>query len=152
MSDPFRDRPFPRGALIGAAALIVFTLCAALVGRVTGLGMTQSAPGNVVDARDLRFEDRADGAVVVLDARADRVVEVLPPGTNGFARGVLRSLARERRSHAIGAEPPFRLTRFTDGRLSLEDLATGRRIDLEAFGPTNAGVFARLVGESGRAL
>ena len=32
-----------------------------------------------------------------------------------------------------------------DGRLTLADPATGARIDLEAFGPTNAGVFARLL-------
>jgi len=152
MSDPFRDRPFPRGALLGAAALLAFTLVAALVGRTTGAGITRPAPGTAVEARDLRFEDRADGAVIVLDARTGQVVEVLPAGTNGFARGVLRSLARERRLHSVGAEPPFRLMRRSDGRVALEDPTTGRRIDLEAFGPTNAQVFMRLVGEPGRAL
>ncbi|MBC7781542.1 MAG: photosynthetic complex assembly protein PuhC, partial [Proteobacteria bacterium] len=32
-----------------------------------------------------------------------------------------------------------------DGRLTLADPATGQRIDLESFGPTNAAVFARLI-------
>ena len=36
-------------------------------------------------------------------------------------------------------------TRWADGRLSLQDEATGRSIDLGAFGPTNAAVFAHLM-------
>ena len=70
---------------------------------------------------------------------------VLPPGSNGFIRGVMRGLARERMLHGIDAAPPFRLIRWADGRLSLEDTATGRLIDLAAFGPTNAQAFARLL-------
>ena len=39
-------------------------------------------------------------------------------------------------------------------RLSLEDETTGRRVELNAFGPTNAGAFARLLreGPAGREL
>jgi putative photosynthetic complex assembly protein len=80
-----------------------------------------------------------------------RVVDVLPPGTNGFVRGVLRGLARERRRQEIGQQPPFRLTLWDDGRLSLEDETTGRRIELEAFGPTNLAAFARLLAAKGEA-
>jgi hypothetical protein len=45
----------------------------------------------------------------------------------------------------IGPQPPFELAARADGRLTLTDPATGARIDLESFGPTNAGVFARLL-------
>jgi len=148
MSDPFADRPFPRRALIGAAALIGFTLLAAAFARVSGLGTTQFPEAPAVEVRELRFEDRKDGAVAVYDARNEHLVSVLAPGTNGFARGALRGLARERKRQEIGAESPFRLVRWGDGRLSLEDPQTGRRIDLGAFGPTNADVFARLVHAS----
>jgi putative photosynthetic complex assembly protein len=72
-------------------------------------------------------------------------VALLAPGTNGFIRGVLRGLARERRQHNVGAEPPFRLTRWDNGHLSLEDPQTGRRIELGSFGPTNAEAFSRLL-------
>lgn len=74
------------------------------------------------------------------------MVAVIPPGTNGFLRGSLRGLARERKRQGIGAGPAFRLVRWADGRLTLEDPATRRVIDLAAFGPTNSGAFADLLG------
>ena len=77
--------------------------------------------------------------------RDDRLVDVLAPGTNGFVRGVLRGLVRERRADRVGPQPPFRLTRWADGRLSLDDPSTGRHVDLEVFGPTNSGAFAQIL-------
>ncbi len=147
MSDPFGDRPFPRGALVGAAVLVGATIALAAAARWSGFGTTQLPETAAVTVRDLRFDDRADGAVVVHDARTGELVEVVQPGTNGFLRGALRGLARERRAHGIGSEPPFRLAAGTDGRLTLEDPSTGRRIALEAFGPANSGAFARLLAD-----
>jgi putative photosynthetic complex assembly protein len=143
MSDPFRNQPFPRGPLLGAAALVGVSLLLTTVGRVGDVGRTTVPPSTVVAAYDLRFLDRADGSVVVSTVDG-REVGVLDPGTNGFARGALRGLARERKREGIGAEPPFRLTRWSDGRLSLDDPSTGEHVDLEVFGPTNSGAFARL--------
>ncbi len=40
---------------------------------------------------------------------------------------------------------PFRLIAWSDGRLTLDDLATKRHIELEAFGPTNERVFAEFL-------
>jgi putative photosynthetic complex assembly protein len=151
MSEPMVGRPFPRGALLGAAALVSLALISATAARVTGIGTTAMPPAAPVESRDLRFEDRADGAVAVYEVPGDRLVEVVPPGTNGFLRGALRGLARERKRQEIGVQPPFRLTRWADGRLSLEDPTTGRQIDLGAFGPTNAGAFARLMSAAGDA-
>ena len=140
------SQPFPRGALVGAAALIGLSLVVAAASRLDGLQMGQPPTGETaVASRDLRFVDRADGAVVVSEAADGRVVDVLAPGTNGFARALLRGLARERRREEIGREPPFRLTRWADGRLSLADVATGQEITLQAFGPTNANAFAQLL-------
>ena len=53
--------------------------------------------------------------------------------------------ARDRRSRGVGPEAPFLLVRSTGGGLFLEDPQTGRRIGLDAFGPTNSGAFARLL-------
>lgn len=149
MDKDFVDRLIPRGLLLGAAALVGFALVSTTAARVSGTGTAefQAAPVAVtpVARLDLRFEDRDDGAVAVLDAGSGEVVDVLAPGTNGFVRGVMRALARERRAHEIGPSPAFRLSSWEDGRLSLEDPSTGRRIELTAFGPTNRDAFARLL-------
>lgn len=144
MSESFENRPLPRPALIGAGLLIGLTLVAAAGARWSGVGTTHLPPAQEVGVVELRFLDRADGAVEVRTADDDQVVAVLDPGTNGFARGVLRGMARERRSRGVDATPPFRLVRWSDGRLSLEDPSTQREIALEAFGPTNSGAFAEL--------
>jgi len=138
------DGQLPRGALFGAAALIGVAILAAAGARLTGVGTTPNPTGDAVERIALRFDDRGDGAVVVHAVDDDRVLEVLEPGTNGFARGVLRGLARARRAQGVGARPPFELTRWADGRLSLDDPSTGRSVELGAFGPTNAAAFADL--------
>jgi putative photosynthetic complex assembly protein len=145
MSEPVVDRTLPRGALAGAGALVALSLALVGLARMTGYQPTKPPVSTVVERRDLRFEDRADGAVLVYSGPDDRLVDTLQPGTNGFVRGVLRGLVRERRADHIGPEPPFRLTRWADGRLSLDDPSTGRHVDLEVFGPTNAGAFAQIL-------
>jgi putative photosynthetic complex assembly protein len=137
-------RPFPRGVLLAAGALVLFTLASIVIYRGVFLP-TEPAGPPAVAARDLRFEDRADGGVAVVEAASDRVLEVLAPGTNGFLRSTLRGLARDRKRQEVGVEPPFRLKRLADGRVLLEDPTTGRSVDLVAFGPTNVAAFARLL-------
>ncbi len=73
------------------------------------------------------------------------LIDTVAPETNGFLRGTLRALVRERRQYGVGDEVPFRLLRGADGSLILYDPAIGRRLDLRAFGPTNAGAFASLL-------
>ncbi len=134
----------PRGAIIGAGVLVISSLIMVGIARLTGYTPDQPPVSRVVESYDLRFEDRADGAVLIYDA-SNRLTDELAPGTNGFVRGVLRGLVRERRADHVGPTPPFRLTRWADGRLSLDDPSTGRHIDLEVFGPTNAGAFADIL-------
>jgi putative photosynthetic complex assembly protein len=142
-SSPF----FPRAPLIGLFAVVGLSLAVAATGRITNIGATPVA-GTVIAARDLRFADGADGSVIVTDARDGTPVEVLT-GENGFIRGTLRGLARTRKSEGIGPEDAFRLAAWNDGRLTLDDPATGRHIELEAFGPTNTAVFGRLLTAHG---
>jgi putative photosynthetic complex assembly protein len=149
MAEAVKAERMPRPALVGAMALVLFTLGATGLFRLGGqtpLGPEESA---AIQTRLLRFVDRPQGGVGVFDASSGESLLVIVPGEDGFVRGVLRGLARDRRSRDIGAEPPFRLARLSDGRLLLEDVATGRRIDLAAFGPTNAGAFARFLAKEG---
>jgi putative photosynthetic complex assembly protein len=145
MSAKAASTSFPRGALLGAAALMTLAIVAAGGARLTGFGTSHVPDGEPLESRDLRFVDRSDGAVVITEVETGRVVDVAAPGTNGFLRSTMRGLARDRKRRDLGAEAPFRLTRWADGRLSLRDEATGRSIDLGAFGPTNAAVFAHLM-------
>ena len=72
------------------------------------------------------------------------VIYTIAPETNGFMRATLRGLAQERRRSGIDDTTPFLLTRWSDGRMSLDDVTTGRNVALDAFGETNSGAFARL--------
>jgi putative photosynthetic complex assembly protein len=102
-------------------------------------------------ARDLRFLDRGDGAVVVTDLDGAEVATILPASEQGFVRGVLRGLARERRLKDVGPDAPFRLEQWSDNGLTLTDLGTGRQIELGAFGSTNRAAFAVMLPQEPRA-
>ena len=142
MSEP---SPIPPGALMAAGALIAVTLILAAVGRVTGIGTLRTPDADVVRTIELRFLDSEDGGVTVLHADDERVLARLAPGTNGFIRGVMRSLVRARRIDHIEADPPFRLTLWSDHRLTLSDPATGQSLDLSGFGQDNRAAFAKLL-------
>jgi putative photosynthetic complex assembly protein len=131
--------------LVMSGLLIAITITLAVVGRSTDVGTVRMPEASVVDQRDLRFLDGEDGSVLAVDAATETTIHRFAPGGHGFLRGVLRGLARDRRLEGIGSEPAFRLTRWSDGRLSIRDLATGRETELDAFGPTNVQNFAQLL-------
>ena len=138
--------PAPALLMIGAGALMGFTMLAVMIGRSEGIGMIALPPAKPVMRLDFRAEDQVDGSIALRDATDRHIVAWVRPGEDGFLRGTLRGLAQARQRDGLGPEQPFSLTRYDDGRLSLSDDATGRRVPLEAFGPTNAGAFARLLG------
>ncbi len=105
-------------------------------------------PADIRWQRALHFEDGPAGEVVVRDASTGQVMTRYA-GEQGFVRGVLRVLVRERARRGIGAQPAFILLAHGPSRLMLADPATGERIHLESFGPSNLAVFAQL-REAGR--
>lgn len=140
------NHAMPRRALLAIGLVLLGTLMAVAAVRLSGTNI--KVPDEAAVAmRELRFEDRPDGSVVVIDANSKSVIHTMT-GENGFFRGALRGLARERRRSGLGSEQPFQLIGRADGRLTLVDPATGQRIDLESFGPTNAAVFARFMTDS----
>jgi len=146
MSGPFGDKPIPRTLLIGVGALLALVIVLVGVARVTGYKLgVPPAEAVAVDSRDVIFIDQEDGGVLVLEAGSRARIDVLSPGTYGFVRGAMRALAREHRGLERGADAPFRLTAWNDGRVTLDDLTTQARIELKAYGPTNAEAFSRLL-------
>ncbi|MDJ0918760.1 MAG: photosynthetic complex putative assembly protein PuhB [Woeseiaceae bacterium] len=131
--------------LAGAASLVVFAIVAVSAFQLSERGSEATSLEPAIESVDLWFDDQDDGSVAVIDASNGLLIDTLEPGTNGFVRGALRSLARERRANDIGEEVPFSIRRTASGRVLLYDPATERVIDLRAFGPTNRGAFERFL-------
>lgn len=144
MSDIHNGRPFPPVVLYSATGLVVVAMGLALFGRLTGLGGVSLPESDVQHRLEVRFEDRDDGAVVAYASSGQRVGTFEADAT-GFARGVLRGFVRERKLESLGDDLPFELTLWKSGRLALSDPATGRIVELNAFGKDNAAPFARLL-------
>jgi hypothetical protein len=82
----------PRPLLIGAGLLIAFTIALTALARKD---FADRAANPVAEqSRDIRFEDGADGSVLVFEAQGNQRIATLPPGTHGFVRGTMRGLAR----------------------------------------------------------
>jgi putative photosynthetic complex assembly protein len=136
---------YTRTGIITLWAAVLCVLVAVTAVRLGGYEPPAPPDSPVLDSREVRFEDTASGSVDIYEAGSHRLLAHLAPGDGSFIRGVLRALARERRSRELGPAAPFRIARHRDGGLTLEDETTGRRIELQAFGPTNADTFARLL-------
>ncbi len=95
----------------------------------------------------LKFEDQEDGGVTVIDANTNQVIDVVQ-GEAGFVRGILRTVARERRIRGIGKDAPMRLISYADGRLILQDTTTNTNIELESFGSNNVQNFRAFLNQN----
>jgi len=146
MPEYYSPNPVPRAAIIGAGAVLLVTILWVGATRLNG-EPTRETFAAVATERSLRFEDLADGGVAVRDAGDGRVVAEMEAGTNHFLRALMRGLARERVRQGQGGEVPFHLTRRVDGQLTLLDPVTHRVVDLSAFGPSNAAVFAAFLAD-----
>ncbi|MBU6164719.1 MAG: phosphonoacetaldehyde methylase [Alphaproteobacteria bacterium] len=153
MSGEFTNERFPKSALYAAGALIAVSVLTVGSIRVGLLPAPETAPQSrerrqvaAVTSRDFRFEDRADGALLVFDIKADKLAFIFPPGSNtGFIRGVMRGLMRERRLHEVARTGPVTVAQWGDGALTLTDQSTGRILELGSFGHTNRAAFAQLL-------
>lgn len=134
----------PRRALLAGGTGLVALLLGVGGLRLAGWRPARS-DADVVRQRLLHFTDLPDGGIAIVDAASGRQIERVY-GEQGFLRGTLRGLARERRRRGLSGEAPLALLARADGRLTLLDPATGERLDLESFGPDNAAVYARWLG------
>ncbi len=131
----------PRRAVLGGFAALGLTLAGVAAVRWSGAPVREP-DARTVARRELRFADRPDGGIAVVDAASGALLDVVH-GEQGFLRGTLRGLARERRRRGLTGADPLQLIARADGRLTLADASTGERIELESFGPSNVAVYAR---------
>ncbi len=148
MGDHIHKQTIPRAALIGAAFLMVGSMSLAAGARHVHRSTPAAAVPAPIQVRELRFEDRPDGSLAAIDTKTGDVAGIVAPGTNGFVRGVLRGMFRNRKLESLGHDAHFRLAREADNHLTLEDPDTRRHVDLDSFGPTNSAAFARFLGPS----
>ncbi len=142
-SEVISTNPVPGIAVFAIAVVLAGVLLSVATVRMSGVDV-RAPDAPAVTSRSLRFEDGPAGSVLVLDAASGLVLEQVE-GEAGFLRGSLRALSRERQRRGLGSGPAFTLTQRADGRMTLADPATGERIDLESFGPTNLAVYQRLL-------
>jgi putative photosynthetic complex assembly protein len=151
MSVARSDRPapatrrFPLGPLAGALGLVGFSIAAITFGQATGIGTLHTTVTSPDAIRDISFVEAQGDTIRVLDVRTGDLITVIAPNKDGFIRGALRGLGRGRKLRDVAPEEPYRLILWDDGRLTLSDVATGQRVNLDTFGPTNSGAFYRLL-------
>ena len=131
----------PRGTLVIAGALVLFAFAATSIVRIAAHPRRRVAGGAArggacrarSQSRNLRFIDRADGAVVIqdVDDGRHRVDHRAGPADRLHPRRDARARARapDRAASATRRRSPSPLWR--DGELSLTDSATGRSIELD---------------------
>ena len=107
--------------------------------------------------RVLRFEPQGQGLTqgpgqnmgfIARDHVTGAAIGDLGFESDGFVVSTVRSLNRARTAAGIDLAQPFRLTRWNNGQVLLEDMATGGQIEMTAFGRTNAKAFVRLFGDT----
>lgn len=141
--------PFPRWPLFGMIGMVLCAILFAGAARYTEFGATRLASRlastDILASVDLWFDAQADGTALVRNAADNTILEKLPADGSGFIRGVMRALLRERKIHAKPADAPFRLVQQADLNIIILDPATGTRMGLNGFGPTNVQAFGQLI-------
>ncbi|SNX72012.1 putative photosynthetic complex assembly protein [Cereibacter ovatus] len=146
-----RRKPEPEKELIppfmvkGMFALALGSLAIASYAVLTGrepTGQPQAAP--VVAERPLILEGLGKQAVEVRSPEGDILFQA---EDGGFVAVIKIGLARARTVHRVDGNPPVRLVKYENGRLSLQDDATGWSTELQAFGEDNKAIFDRLLSE-----
>lgn len=142
--DHSHENMAPRVPLLLSGGLVLLTIIGVFFQQlVVNPSAAQRPLPELIGERQLQFIDHADGSVAVREVPGGQVLETVGPGEGNFLRGTLRGLVRERRLHDVSMEPGFVISRYADGSIVLSDTATGRRIDLRAFGEVNAREFTR---------
>lgn len=137
-----QEPPVPALACLLVLALTTFTLFADPTVRPSENPVALS---DLYAARALVFSDATDGSIRIAEAVTGTEIAQFSPGTNGFARGLLRGLARERRRFGVEMDEPYLLGRNVNNRLMMQDPELKQEIVFDAFGSANRNVFEEVL-------
>lgn len=142
------DKELPKPVLYAAGGLMIFSLAVAFIGKAAGVGEKAMPVSTPVARLEVVFEDLRMDGLEVREASRGELIGRVAHGRDGFIRGVLRGLNRERRLENLPKEAPFVLTQWADGRISILDPSTSRSVELVGFGRTNFETFARVLASA----
>ncbi len=155
MSNSLNEPRFPIIPLVAAFIVMFDTIVGVGVYHARHPHLATGFEGvAALRTRDLRFVDAGDGVAVygghvrVFDSVTGAEYPPLRPN-DGFIRAVLNSFAFERTKRQINGIPTFRLTYWSDKRITFQDVATGKLVSLGQFGAKNESVFVRFFAEPG---
>lgn len=156
------DHPtVPKGALWAAAAIMLITVAGGVAARFADVGAVRLSEPAPALTRIVSFHEAAggglevwspaaSGAAVAAEAAAageasSQLVTRLEATEAGFVLGVLRAMRRDRAPAGVSPTAPYALGLATNGRLTLADPQTGRRIELRGFGVDHYRTFRSLI-------
>lgn len=145
MATTARAATLPRPYLFGVFAAILATL---ITVAVSVWGTQPAAPPTEMPSASLtvRFVDLPNGGLSVMNVATGQEIDRLAEGQNGFLSTMLRVIRRDIERTPAVISMPFRIEMWQGHRITLTDSATERKVDLLAFGPTNAEIFIRWLG------
>ncbi|RIV89248.1 hypothetical protein D2V07_03150 [Aurantiacibacter zhengii] len=138
----------PRGALIGAALLVGFTVTTIPLARHYEVGRLETAA--LVDAPESRmlvFTPLPGGEMLVSDEQGHQLTRLVVEGDT-FAMTAVRALAMQQPLRDEASEYHLLVQRDAGGHLELADPETGRAVKLEGFGRASVDAFAGYLDRS----
>ncbi len=137
-----------------AVALLLTSITALILAGRSGLMDQRNAAADStappIVSRHILFIDSADGVVRVVDSQGARTLLEYQPGEGSFVRGVMRTLARQRRAIGNHDNSAVELRQVATRHLQLVDPVTDTTLILNAFGPDNLAEFSRLLKADGQ--
>ncbi|MEM9473373.1 MAG: photosynthetic complex assembly protein PuhC [Pseudomonadota bacterium] len=127
------------------SAVTVANAAPVSVASSSGNDLTQSAEITVVESLDILSMKAANGGFIVINNKSRCQLCEQAAGINRFLQARLRGLTEHCMTSGFGQDVPFHEARTSTGITQFTDLATGRRITLDAFDQTNTRVFAKLL-------
>lgn len=138
-----------RPALFAAFGLCLFVLGGVALLRLNGVEPVSQPPTGVAEEQveSVVLSMVKGGGVDALDPVDGTRLATIEPGRDGFVRGILHALDRQRMQHGVPAEGPVEVVRWADGRTTLRDPSTQWSVELRSFGSINLAVFLRLMSD-----